>query len=135
MDYEKVLDKLYTELPEKAKEKSRFEMPVFESFIQGTQTIITNFIDVTESLRRDPKHLMKFLSKECATAANIDKKRLVMKGKHRDRALNERLKGYINTYVLCRECKKPDTSIVAETGVQFIRCEACGARSPIPVIK
>jgi translation initiation factor 2 subunit 2 len=134
-NYEKMLDDLYVKLPEKAKEKARFEMPKLEAFQQGSSTIVPNFVDVAETLRRDPKHLMKYLCKESATQATIEGKRLVMKGKFRDTQLNGRLQSYANEYVLCKECKKPDTDFIAQGGVQFVRCEACGARSPVAVIK
>ncbi len=134
-NYEKLLQNAFKELPEKASEKSRFKMPKFESFIQGNQTIIQNFGDVAAALRREEKHLMKFLSKELASPASIDGKRLILKGKHREKMLNERLEKYVKSYVLCKECGKPDTNLVTQNGVTFMRCEACGARSPVAVIK
>ena len=134
-DYEKLLDGAYEKLPEKAKEKSRFKMPVFESFLQGNQTIIQNYTDVVTTLRRESKHLMKYLAKELASPCDLDGKRLLIKGKHRDKSLNLKLERYIKEYVLCNECKKPDTNLVTQGGVTFIRCEACGARSPVAVIK
>ncbi|MCK4327331.1 MAG: translation initiation factor IF-2 subunit beta [Candidatus Diapherotrites archaeon] len=133
--YNALMEKAFSELPETAKEKARFKMPVFESFIQGNQTIIQNFTDVTGALRRDEKHLMKFLSKELATPADLDGRRLILKGKHRDKTLNGRLEKYVKEYVLCTECGKPDTNLLTQGGVNFMRCEACGARSPVSVIK
>jgi translation initiation factor 2 subunit 2 len=134
-EYRKLLDKLYRELPEKAKVRKRFEMPRFDSFVQGNQTIINNFTDVASALRREPKHLMKFLTKESATAGTLQKNRLILQGKFRDRLLNERLEIYVKEYVLCRECKKPDTKLAVVQGVQHLVCEACGARSPVRVLK
>lgn len=134
-DYNKLLDSAYSALPEKAKEKARFKLPIFESFIQGNQTIIANFMEVASALRRDEKHLMKFLSKELASPANLDGKRLILKGKHRDKTLQDRLEKYAKEYVLCKECGKPDTNFVSQDGMTFMRCEACGARSPVSVIK
>ena len=135
MSYEQMLDKAYKELPEKAKEKARFKMPSFESFIQGKETIIKNFTSVVNILRRDPEHLMKFLSKELATVTTPDDSRLVLKGRFKERELNKRLQEYAETFVLCSECGKPDTHIITEDKILFLRCEACGARAPIPVIK
>ncbi|MCD6414471.1 MAG: translation initiation factor IF-2 subunit beta [Candidatus Diapherotrites archaeon] len=135
MDYKKLLDGAYQELPEKAKEKTRFKMPSFESFIQGKETIIKNFANVANDLRRDPNHLMKFLFKELATVGSFNGSRLILKGRFRDIELNKRLDYYTKTYVLCPACGKPDTQLVHQGGVLFIRCEACGARSPVPVMK
>jgi translation initiation factor 2 subunit 2 len=133
--YDQMLEELYKQLPEKAKEKSRFKMPVFESFIEGANTIISNFAQVVSDLRRPPEHLMKYLSKECATAINFDGSRALLKGKFRDKILNDKLTAYAKEYVLCRECEKPDTNLIMQEGQQFIRCEACGARHPVALIK
>ena len=133
--YEKMLDDLYKKLPEKVKEKSRFKMPLFHSFIQGKQTIIKNFGSVVTQIRREPEHLIKYLSRELATAGVLEGNRLILKGRFREEDLNKRLENYVKTYVLCGECNKPDTKLIVQDGILFIRCEACGARSPVPVIK
>ncbi|MBS3060741.1 MAG: translation initiation factor IF-2 subunit beta [DPANN group archaeon] len=132
--YAELLDSLYANLPDKVKSSERFEPPEFESFIQGNQTMIRNFEDVALKLRRDPLHLMKYLSKEFATSGDLDQKRGLLKGKHRPDALNSRLKRYIDEYVICAECKKPDTDLVAFGGVKHKRCEVCGARAPVKAI-
>lgn len=131
IEYETMLDELYEKLPEKVLKKERFEPPEFISFIQGSQTVVRNFVDVAETLRRDPRHLFKYITRELATAGVIENKRLVLQGKFREDVLNKKLTDYIKEYVLCRECQRPDTSIVEIEGVKHIRCEACGARAPV----
>ncbi|MEK6812055.1 MAG: translation initiation factor IF-2 subunit beta, partial [Nanoarchaeota archaeon] len=34
-------------------------------------------------------------------------------------------------FVLCKECKKPDTELLREDRVTFIHCLACGAKHPV----
>lgn len=131
LDYEKLLDRIYKKLPEKTQTTERFEIPTFKSIIQGKQTIIQNFNEVANILRRNPNHLLKYLSKELATAGTFDKKRAVLQGKFKENLLNSRLKNYVEEYVLCNECKKPDTQIITFEGVKYKRCEACGARAPV----
>ncbi len=135
MEYENMLDQAYKELPEKTKEKSRFKMPTFESFIQGKETIVKNFTSVANTLRREPEQLLKYLSRELASVGTVDNGRLTLKGRFREEQLNKRLNDYARTYVLCDECKKPDTQLVHQDKILFLRCEACGAKKPIPVIK
>jgi len=38
-------------------------------------------------------------------------------------------------YVLCSECKKPDTILIKENRMTFVKCEACGARKRVEDIK
>ncbi len=131
-DYEKLLDRAYSLLPEKSVGGERFEVPIVDSFTQGNKTIIKNFDFIAETLRRDKASLIKFLSRELAVPASPDGKRLVLAGRFNERILNDRILTFTNTYVLCKECKKPDTKLIdAGRGVKTLVCEACGARSPV----
>jgi len=38
---------------------------------------------------------------------------------------------YLETFVVCPVCKRPDTKIIKEKRLSFLMCEACGARSSI----
>lgn len=134
MEYEELLERTYENLPEKVQTEERFEIPRFESFLQGNQTIIRNFSFVAEKLRRDPKLLMKYMTKELAAPGSIEGPRLILQGRFSDRVINDRLNNFVRELVLCHECKKPDTRIVdVGHGVKMIICEACGARRPAKV--
>jgi translation initiation factor 2 subunit 2 len=129
MEYDKLLERAYSLLPDKAGSGVRFEMPVVESLTQGNKTIIKNFDEIVQKLRRTPEELMKYLSRELAVPMNREGAGLVLQGKFYDRVLNDKLKRYVESYVICKECKKADTKIVeVERGVKVIVCEACGAR-------
>jgi len=132
MEYDKLLERAYSSLPEKASGGARFEMPIVESFVQGNKTIIKNFDEISNKLRRTPEELMKYLSRELAVPMSKEGAGLVLQGKFYDRVLNEKLKKYVTSFVICKECKKADTKIMGgERGTKTIICEACGARSPV----
>ena len=42
--------------------------------------------------------------------------------------VNEKIALYVKTYVICQECKKPDTELIKQDGFTFIHCLACGAK-------
>ena len=131
--YESLLDDIYEKLPEKAKGKEeRFEMPKFEYFTEGNKTLIKNFKVVTEKIRREPGVVSKYLSKELAVPVEIKGERLILQRKLMGDILNKKLEEYVNKYVICKECKRPDTHI-EDLGnrVRNIVCEACGARKAI----
>ena len=46
-----------------------------------------------------------------------------------------RLKAYLNTFVLCSECGKPDSRLVKDGRVLVLECDACGAHRPVKVPK
>lgn len=129
-----MLSDLYKKLPEKALKSERFEPPTFSSAIQGKQTMISNFTDVADDLRRDANHLLKYISKEMATSGNVSGHRAILQGKFGNGQLNSRLENYIKEYILCNECGKPDTSFVTVQGIKNKQCEVCGARAPVKAI-
>lgn len=133
-NYEELLEEAYAKIPAKTHTKERFEMPAFKSFVQGKQTVIQNFGEVADILRRDPNHLLKFITKELATVGNQDGKRAKFQGKFREDQINQRLKAYIEEFIICNECKKPDTQLITFEGVKYKRCEVCGARAPVKAI-
>lgn len=118
-------------LPKKVLEESRFEMPKVVSAIQGSKTIFKNFSEIAKKIRREEKHFFKFITKELAVAGFIEGGRLILNGKFTNYQIQKVVEAYINTYVLCPECKKPDTHFIEEHGVKMLKCEACGAISPI----
>ncbi len=125
-------DRLYAGLPERTKTRERFEMPQAESFFHGHKTIVRNFASILKVINRDRKHLFKFLAKETATSAAIDEtNRLVLNGKFTRDQVNRLVSSYITQFVLCPECKKPDTKVVEKQGVRMLKCEACGALSSV----
>ena len=131
-DYEKLLDRAYEAVPQKSSSGERFEMPVADVLAQGSKTIVKNFESIADVLRRPAEQLLKYMQKELAVPTTKEGPRLVLHGKFNPRVVNEKLKNFCDAFVMCKECKKPDTNIVTEEhGVRILVCEACGARSPV----
>ena len=130
MEYEQLLEKAYKEVkPIKAGE--RFEIPKVKGHVEGNKTIITNFNQIAVYLRRKPEHLFKYILKELATPGELEKTRAVLGRKVGAGIVAAKIQAYVNEFVLCPECKKPDTKIEKEGKVTFIRCMACGSRHPV----
>ncbi len=132
LDYTKLLDRLYLSLPSRAKENTRFELPKAQSMIQGKQTIWKNFVKVSKDLNRDTDLLYKFVMKEISTSSTIiNNQSLVLNGTFDNHKINIILDKFINAYVLCSACKKPDTQISTKNNIKVLRCTACGAVTPL----
>lgn len=131
MEYEKMLDRLYLILPKQSLAKERFELPLIESFIQGPKTQIKNFSAILKIIRRDEKHLFKYIGKEFGTAAFVEEGRLILNGKFSQIQTQKLFDDYIKQFILCPECKKPDTHVEERQGVRMLKCEACGAISSV----
>jgi len=130
-DYEKLLNAAYSKVKIVEGSGERFEMPTVEGFFEGKKTIVTNFFQIVSHLRRDPEHLQKFLLKELATQGQIEGDRLILNNKIPSKKINPKIEQYVNAFVLCQECKKPDTQIIKEGKLTLIHCLACGAKHPI----
>ncbi|MFH1391613.1 MAG: translation initiation factor IF-2 subunit beta [Candidatus Diapherotrites archaeon] len=135
MEYDKMLTRLYSSLPEKSISKERFELPKLDSTVQGKKTIIKNFSQAIKSVKRDEKAFYKYLTKETATSAVLADGKLTLNGKFWPEVLDKLFDNYLKEYVLCHECKKPDTEITERNGIKMLKCTACGAISPLKKIR
>ncbi len=130
-EYKNMLDRAHNALPEKTHKFERFEVPAIQSFFQGNKTIIKNFDLIVQKTRRKPQTLAKYFSHELAVPVTVQGSKLVLNGKFYERNLKDKLQQFVDSAVICRECKRPDTKIVDQAGVKMLVCEACGARSPL----
>ena len=126
-----MLKKGREELPEAMLKAERFEIPKVKGHIQGNKTVINNFQQIVDTLRRKPEHLLKFILKELATPGELKKTALIIGRKVSAVQVNEKIQKYANEFVICSECKKPDTKLVREDKIMFIKCLACGAKHPV----
>ncbi|MEE9323291.1 MAG: translation initiation factor IF-2 subunit beta [Candidatus Aenigmarchaeota archaeon] len=126
--YEKLLDQAFGKLPKKSESGERFQMPKASILPAGARTIVTNFVEIANSLRRKPDHLQKFLLKELATSGELKENRLVVQGRFRSDVVDRKIELYAKEYVFCHDCNKPDTKFVKEDRHLFLKCEACGSR-------
>ncbi len=125
-----MLEDVRKNLPEIVLIKERFEIPKVLGHIQGNRTIISNFLQVASNLRRDTEHLLKYVLKELASPGEIKKSgALILGTKIPASRINEKIRQYANDFVLCFECGKPDTSLVKEDSLVYMKCTACGARN------
>ena len=133
--YEELLKRAQAKLPEEKGSGERFEIPRVRTFVLGrSRTIIRNFKEIANALNRNPQHLMKFFSNEMATAGNLEETRATFQGKFRNDTFEHLLKTYIDNFVICPVCKRPDTRVVKEKRFSFLKCEACGAKSSVKAI-
>ncbi len=130
-NYEQLLDEAYMHVKAVESKSERFEIPKAEGHVEGNKTIIINFFQVCSYFRRKPEHFLKFLLKELATPGQIEGERLVLNRKLLSQRINDKIELYAKEFVICRECKKPDTEIIKQDRFSFLHCLACGAKHSI----
>jgi translation initiation factor 2 subunit 2 len=130
-DYEELLKRARSQFPEIGVKSERLEIPRLHYARIGMRTVIYNFKEVADALDRDPQHMLKFLTGEMATAATVQGSRVIFQGKFSEDTFGRLIQRYLESFVVCPVCKRPDTKIVKEKRLSFLVCQACGARSSI----
>ncbi len=128
MNYENMLNEARETLPEKTNTSSRFEVPKVKGRIEGNKTVISNFFQISNTIGRKPQHLLKYVLKELATPGTLKNQTVVFGTKLPASKINEKIKSYVEEFVFCKECTSPDTKMVKEGDIYYIKCQACGAR-------
>ncbi len=130
-NYDDLLKRACEQMPEVQTKKERLELPRIMIQTVGMRTIISNFKEISDALDRDPQHVLKFLTREMATAATFHDSRAIFQGKFRADSFERLIQRYLEGYVTCPVCKRPDTRLVKEKRLSFVVCNACGAKSSI----
>jgi translation initiation factor 2 subunit 2 len=132
-NYKKMLSIAYSEIPRNATKHERFEVPRMKHDVVGRRgpTIIQNFREICDILNRDPAVVLKFLARELGTPGNMIGQGVTFKGRFDYQALKGLLDRYVAEFVTCPVCNSPDTKITKEKRLRFLKCDACGAKSPV----
>ena len=130
-EYEQLLQKAQEELPVVGKSSERFMVEKVLGHIEGNKTVISNLKKIARRFNRVEQHLMKYLLRELATPGKLIGERLILGTKVAASKINKKLKQYASEFVFCSECGKPDTQLVMEKGMTFLKCLACGIKKTV----
>ena len=116
-------------LPKVQSKSERFVVPKIQGHVEGNKTILINIFFIADLVQRQPEHILKYLQRELATPGYFQDKRLVFGRKLSSQMINEKLQRYVEIFVLCDQCGKPDTTLLTEEGKLIKKCTACGAKN------
>jgi len=133
--YLKMLDELYKKLPPRKVRTERFKVPRVEVFQHGNKTTLINFRHIAEYLNRQEKILRVFLARELASPAAPSNGKLVFHSKIDADTLQSAIDYFVKKYVICPVCNGPDTKLIITKKNWYLKCEICGAESPVPPIR
>ncbi len=126
-----MLEQAYEKVKQVDAHTGRFEVPKIKGHFEGRKTILTNFFQIASHIRRKPEHFQKFMLRELAASGQKEEDRLVLNIKVPSAKINQKIEQYLKEFVLCRECGKPDTELVKEDRLSFVKCLACGAKHSV----
>ncbi|KAJ2724141.1 eukaryotic translation initiation factor 5 [Coemansia sp. Benny D115] len=116
----------------------RYKMPRMQGKIEGKgngiKTVLPNIVDISHSLSRPPSYATKFFGSELGAQTKIEEKndKYIVNGAHDVAKLQDLLFSFIDKYVLCRNCKNPETDLIITKEQTIIReCMACGQRTDV----
>lgn len=117
--------------------KPKFVMRPPQVLRVGTKkTSFANFLDISKTLHRQPKHLLDFLLAELGTSGSLDgNNQLIIKGRFQPKQIENVLRRYIKEYVTCHTCRSAETILQKDTRLFFLQCESCGSRCSVASIK
>jgi len=134
-DYEQLLKKAVEELPEQQTQGGeRFIIEKIKGHLEGNKTVLVNLKPIAKYLGRDENHLLKYLLRELATPGKFVRDRVILGTKIAASTINKKLKKYASEFVYCSECSKPDTKLIEEKGVTYLKCQACGTKKPVKTV-
>ena len=128
MDYEAMLKRGKEQLPENIRHTERFEIIKVKGLVQGNKTILSNLSQIADQLQRPLEHLLKFLTKELAAKAEQKETYTIFNTKLPSQRINEKIASYVEQYVMCKECGRPDTRMTKQGPGWMVLCQACGAK-------
>ena len=102
-DYDSLLNRAKSLIPEEISATERLEIPKVKGHVQGNKTIIINMFQIAKLIDRPIEHLLKFLSKELATKADVKNTSILFINKLASSKINEKIQKYADTFAICKE--------------------------------
>jgi translation initiation factor 5 len=106
-------------------------LPKVEGRGNGIKTVLVNIVDIGTALNRDAPEITKFFGFELGAQTTFsveEDSRAVVNGSHSSQDLQQLLTKYIEMFVLCKNCKLPETHYKIKGGIINQKCLACGSK-------
>ncbi len=131
--YDTLLERARAKLPPVRELTERFQVPEPDVMTDGKNTVLRNLQEIAGVLRREPAHIIGYLARELGCPGVLDLPRGILKSRIPRESIASRLGEYTEKYVICSECKRPDTHLTRDGKLMMLVCEACGAQRPVTV--
>ena len=129
--YEELLEEALKKLPERVETKDRYTLPEPKIEYVKNKTIIRNIYEILEKIKRSERDFKKIFFRIVGMPGKFEKEGLVLNAVISKEVIKRKLEEYVQNFVVCEVCGKPETVIVEEDNVKYLKCEACGAKKII----
>ena len=131
MNFESMLDSVYKDL-EKTFVNKKLVVAKPEIIISSTNTYWKNIKKILKQINRDPDHFLIYLNNEINNVnwlTNSKSDGLVIIGKYKKDKINNLLKKYITTYVICSSCNTSYSYLIKDKTIKKYKfiCNNCNS--------
>jgi len=115
----------------------RYKMPAVFGKIEGSgngiKTAIPNITELALSLHRNPSEVNKFFGCELGaqTTYSAETDRAIVNGAHTDAVLQGMVHRYVESFVICPNCKLPETDYKIKNDIIWHKCASCVAKEMV----
>jgi len=115
----------------------RYKMPKIIGKVEGRgngiKTRIVNITELATSLHRDPGEVCKFFGCELGAQTKWveEEEKALVNGAHSDNDLQQMVFRYCQAFVLCPNCRLPETDYKIKSETIWHKCMACGAKEMV----
>ncbi|MEM5820825.1 MAG: hypothetical protein QXP34_00685 [Candidatus Aenigmatarchaeota archaeon] len=129
--YEEMLEEGLKRLPQIVVNVDRYALPEIEVRYEKNKTYILNIKEILFKLKREKEEFKGDFSRIVGIPARFEKDVLVLNGIINKEVLKRKLEEYVKVFVICDVCNKPETRIVIENNIKYLKCDACGNKKII----
>lgn len=126
MNFEQMLDDVYTELGEIQKDK--IVLPLVIIVKDTTKITWRNVNDFIKLLNCPPEHLLDYVKKNLHDDMNYDDKGLIIRNNRRKQdEISNIIRKYTEEFCICKQCKGKKTEIYKDNSIRKwkVKCNSC----------
>ncbi|MEM0476123.1 MAG: hypothetical protein QW367_00595 [Candidatus Aenigmatarchaeota archaeon] len=124
--YEEMLEEALKKLPDVFISSDRYAIPEIEVKYEKNKTYVLNIKEILFKIKRKEEDFKGDFSRIVGIPARFENDILVLNGLVNKEILRKKLEDYIKNFVICDVCNKPETIIIEENKIRYLKCEACG---------
>jgi len=109
----------------------RYKMPILSVKHKKNHTIITNSIDISRALKTQHCYMSKYFAIELGTQSMSSDTGISLRGVHSANMLTTVLNKFIEQFILCSSCHKPEIDYYKGRKKVIVCCRACGHKSTL----
>lgn len=128
-----LLDRLYDSLGKNGV-KSKMTLCKPEVLNKNKKTYINNFKEISEKINRNIDDVKNHFEGELNCMCSLSEEGfLVIRGIFRKPQIEKLLIDYISKFVQCNYCKSPNTQLIKENRIMYMKCSNCKADKALNV--